>query len=264
MQLDQGEELHAEPELRPVSRSAEGERLDAARAEFRAEWQAKIDRKRGEVERARRREARCENFCDWIYLRGLVFGGGIGGLVGLLYRSLFGAIVFAAAGALAVGVIVVPLLVLGMACKAWFGARAQRLEQELRELGRVELPREARPDIISQQDLRPVFTPEWQAKIQEKRHQEEMARRRERWWNAATWKVFYTGASTSVLLGLFAAVFTQQSFALATPLTVYSALLTIPFMSLASFCEWRWKKRAELLEQKAQELEQEAQELERS
>lgn len=44
MRLDQGEELH--PELRPELRSAEGQRLNAARAEFRAEWQAKVDRKR--------------------------------------------------------------------------------------------------------------------------------------------------------------------------------------------------------------------------
>jgi hypothetical protein len=253
MRLDQGEELHTEPELRPEIRSAEGERLDAARAEFRAEWQAKIDRKRQQAESARRREVGWDHFCDWFYLRGIALGGGLGGLAGLILKGLLGALILAAGGALAVGVIGVPLLVLGLGCKAWFGMRAQRLEQELLELGRVELPREALPDRLTPQDVLLAFPAEWRAKAQETLRQAKSARRRERWWNAATWKVFCTGASTSVLLGLIAAA--QQNYALATALTVCSALLTIPLLCLASFGEWHWKKRAEHLERELQELE---------
>jgi hypothetical protein len=128
------------------------------------------------------------------------------------------------------------------------------LEQELLELERTELPREALPDHLTHQDAQPAFPAEWQAEVQEKRRQVELARRRERWWNAATWKIFCTGVRTSLLLGLIAAAF-MQNYALATALTVYSALLTLPLLSLGGFCEWRSKKRAERLEQEVRELE---------
>lgn len=269
MRLDHGEE-HSEPtgrlhryntpETRPVeiqnpsaiSRNVHGQSLEDAQESFRAEWAAKIQKKRGEAERARRREGGWDHFCDWFYLRGIAFGGGLGGLAGLILKGLLGALILAAGGALLLGIIGVPLLVLGLGCKAWFGMRAQRLERELLELGRVELPREALPDHLPPPDILLALPAEWRAKIQEKRFQAKSARKRERWWNAATWKVFCTGASTSVLLGLIAAA--QQNYTLALALTVYSALLTIPLLCLASFCEWCWKKRAEHQERELQEM----------
>jgi hypothetical protein len=252
MPLEQGHE-HEEPRVRRqeagVTRNVYGQSLDDAQAAFRAEWAAGLQEKRRQAEGARRREVGWSSFCDWIYLRGLIFGGGIGGLVGLYHKSLWGALILAAGGALVAGLIVVPLLVLGLVCKTWFGARAASLELELLELEHVELPSEAQPDALL------AFPAELQAEIREKRHQAEAARRRERWWNAATWRIFCTGAGTSVLLGLLAATFTEQSFALATPLTVFSALLTLPLLCLGGFCEWRCSKRAEHLEREARELE---------
>lgn len=257
MPLEQSHE-HEAPRVRPpepVTRNVHGQSLDDAQAAFRAEWEARLQEKRRQAERAKRWEAGCSSFCDWIYLRGLIFGGALGGLVGLLSRDWWAALILAAGGALAVGVIMVPLLVLGLVCKTWFGMRAGSLERELLELERVELPREVPPDRLTQLDALLALPAERQAEIREKRRQAEWARRRGRWWNAATWKIFCTGAGTSVLLGLIAAAFTEQSFALATPLTVFSALLTMPLLCLASFCEWCWKKRAEHLEREALELE---------
>lgn len=252
MPLEQGHE-HEEPRVRlpeaAVSRNVHGQSLDEAQAVFRAEWEAKLQEKRRQAERAKRCEVGWSWFSESNYLRGIAFGGGVGALVGLLCKGLLGALILAVAGAVAAGIIGIPLRVLGVVCKAWFGARAQRLELELRELGRVELPREVQPDALL------AFPAELQAEIREKRCQAELARRRQRGWNAATWKLFCTGASTSVLLGLFAAAFTPQSFALATPLTVYSALLTFPLLCLAGFGEWCWKRRAEHLERELRELE---------
>jgi hypothetical protein len=257
MPLEQGhehEERRVQRQEADVSRNVHGQSLDDAQAAFRAEWEAGLQEKRRQAERARRREAGWSSFCDWIYLRGLILGGGLGGLVGLLSRDWWAALILAAGGALAAGLILVPILVLGLVCKTWFGTRAQRLECELLEMEllereRAELPRETQPDALL------ALPAERQAEIREKRRQAEWARRRERGWHAATWKIFCTGAGTSVLLGLLAAAFTEQSFALATPLTVFSALLTMPLLCLGGFCEWRCSKRAEHLEQEARQLE---------
>lgn len=117
-----------------LTRNVHGESLDDARAEFRAKWQAKIDRKRQEAGEARRRAEWLARTKDVVTYHVPLIGAVLGLIVGLVIT-----LDNAAAGPVLLGVlfgfyagkaIVLPLL----AASRYWGKRADRLERELREL----------------------------------------------------------------------------------------------------------------------------------
>lgn len=132
-----GVQLHAEPELHPVeAQSAEGQRLDDARAEFRAEWQAKLQAKREGAEHARRAED-LGIAAQWKLLAG---GAGVGAALGLLIAVCSGSLANVpfglVTGILAGVIMILPLEVVVLAATAGACMRAERLEREVREMER--------------------------------------------------------------------------------------------------------------------------------
>lgn len=117
-----------------LTRNIHGESLDDARAEFRAKWQAKIDRKRQEAGEARRRAEWLARTKDVVSYHVPLIGAVLGLIVGLVIT-----LDNAAAGPVLLGVlfgfyagkaIVLPLPTVA---RSW-GKRVERLERELREL----------------------------------------------------------------------------------------------------------------------------------
>jgi len=136
MRLDQGKELHAAPELRPVIRSAEGQRLDDARAEFRAEWQAKVDRKRQQAKRAMRVAIAIKWAAGGITFGGIMIGVFLGAktaaTAGYLVSQGMVVVICAAVASLFA---MLPIL-LALLCSWIFRSHAERLEREATELER--------------------------------------------------------------------------------------------------------------------------------
>jgi len=122
---------------RPRKQSAEGQRLDAARAEFRAGWQAKLDRKREQAIQARWCEDR------WLASQGkiLVGGSGVGAAFGLIVTAASARPLESIPFCLVIGIVgglilALPLLFSAVVATANSRMRAERLEREVREMER--------------------------------------------------------------------------------------------------------------------------------
>lgn len=108
-----------------------GPRLDDARAEFRAEWQTKIEQKRQQAERAWQIQLRSWNVRNYLYrvTLAMFFFVWLAGSIGVL-TSL-------PSICLLVGALVIGALGFGSSCSEWFWRKhAERLEREVRELER--------------------------------------------------------------------------------------------------------------------------------
>lgn len=127
MPIDASEELEGPliaPEQDVVTRNVHGQSLDDARQAFRAEWQAKVDRKRQQAVRARLKAEHFERSVGE-----LVIWRANCGVAGTLFSSLMCCFISSRVW-----------LALGGA--AINRKRAQRLEQEARALGyREDKPR---------------------------------------------------------------------------------------------------------------------------
>jgi hypothetical protein len=71
-----------------VTRNVQGHSLDDARAEFHAQWQVRLARKRRSVDRARRLVARLHRITELLLIAGALFGAAAGALLGLLSGQL--------------------------------------------------------------------------------------------------------------------------------------------------------------------------------
>lgn len=129
--------LHSEPEVRLAeNRSAEGQRLDAARADFRAAWQAKVDQKRRLAVRARHGAVFVIKASQIFILAGGFYGAAVGalrlsGVLGLPL-SFDGVIVGFLLGFIAFS----PSLYVGAALAAVCRRYAERSERQAQELER--------------------------------------------------------------------------------------------------------------------------------
>lgn len=102
-----------------LAREEQGQRLEHARAEFRARWEAKLDRKRQLAERA---WARAEHLERRSYRIGLP--GPLPGLLGAIWSLLIWLC------------FVMPVDAAIRGCAWLYRKRAERLWREIRELGR--------------------------------------------------------------------------------------------------------------------------------
>lgn len=127
---------HPVPEPLAGSHPEQGRRLDDARAEFRAEWQARIAETRDQAENARRAEERFRSSRKQLLAGGAGFGAYFLMLAGLLMRGIGGALLGVVWGAVAGWVAVVPLALISFSGEYYSRKRAERLERELRELER--------------------------------------------------------------------------------------------------------------------------------
>lgn len=120
-----------------VTRNAHGQSLDDARAAFRAEWQAKIDRKREQAERAKRTAVLLlERVAELIVVGTTGFGVLLGCLIGFQRRDLATGLTMSFHAA-TIGVLLSVVLVGVTMLSSWFCRyQAERLEQEARELER--------------------------------------------------------------------------------------------------------------------------------
>jgi hypothetical protein len=125
---------HPVPEPLAGAHPEQGRRLDDARAEFRAAWQAQIAETRDQVESARRAEERYGSCRQWLFAGGAGFGAYFAMLAGLLTGSIFNAFLGLIAGAIAGWVAVVPLALLSVTGEQYFRAIAEQRERKLREL----------------------------------------------------------------------------------------------------------------------------------
>lgn len=127
-----GAEAGAGPELRNVH----GQSLDDARAAFRAEWQAKVDRKRHEAARAQEKARRWASAPQKLLLGGAVLGGLGGVYLGVstgafrVLPALILALALSGCG------LVIPLAAAATACATRQKQRADQLEREAQRLER--------------------------------------------------------------------------------------------------------------------------------
>lgn len=125
MPIDRGEELEGPltaPEQDIVIRNVHGQSLDDARQAFRAEWQAKVDRKRQQAVRARLKAEHFEHSVGE-----LVIWRANCGVAGTVFSSLMCCYISIRVW-------------LALGCAAVYQKRAQRLEQEARVMGFREDP----------------------------------------------------------------------------------------------------------------------------
>lgn len=114
-----------------VARNAHGQSLDDARESFRAEWQAKIERKWEQLDHARR----LQNWWHTATLRTLYRGAWTSFLLGMLLvaytrRSEWLTIIFLGF------LLLLPFVLAGSLCEYCWKRGAQRLEREIAELER--------------------------------------------------------------------------------------------------------------------------------
>lgn len=130
------EERQAVPARDVVSRNAHGESLEDAREAFRAEWEAKLRKKKQAAAQARQKVERIAKTREAMLPGGLLLSACFGVLIGVLVMGFPGfAAGFLLGGLFGINIVIPPLLL----CRGgeWFyRQRAERLEHEIREMER--------------------------------------------------------------------------------------------------------------------------------
>lgn len=113
------------------------QRLDDARAEFRAEWQAKLDRKRQQAKRALGHAGDFKVLAELMAVAGAICGLFVGGVIGGgTGHPVVTVIIAVFATLLGLGLALVPAALLRV-CGGICRRRGERLEREVREMERA-------------------------------------------------------------------------------------------------------------------------------
>jgi len=134
-----GLQLHPQPELscgqhRAEIRSDEGQRLDNARAEFRAAWRAKVERKRQQARTAVNSFAHLRFWAKASLMGFTSFGGVLGCIAGMRSGALSEVLIMTVGGAAFGSTLALLLASILLVCAWLCGRCAEQLELEARVL----------------------------------------------------------------------------------------------------------------------------------